>query len=734
MRRLIAVAALFAVALVPMVCTAATYNVDASMSASTAYGILQSAVAGDTVLLGPGTYAFRVLFTKQATAQNPITIAAQDPANPPVVDSGSTLVENLPGSSGAGDRGRGIWQFVNSAHYRVSNITFRNAKTSSENAAGIRFYNTVGLQIRYCKFDSNENGLAGGNGYSDVLVEWCEFVNNGHPGASDPTHSIYSYGGNFTMRYSYLRRPTQAQNFHMRCKYCLLEYNFIADASSYAGDLMPSNDGDQQQTMILRGNIIIQGGFVVNRGQHIAVYNDAGRSGWAPTLIMEHNTLVIAQPNTATVHLSNANGDGTYTLVMTSNILTANAYLAQIPAATSVSGTNNYNDAAKTNGALSNTFTGSGSPFVDTASYAPVSTLSLAGNGVVGTAAPLYWYICSNTTHLCTLRSRADGGSTIGAVPAAGATSGPTSTAAAGTTTTGTTTTAAATPTGGMTSSTASTATGTTSTGVSGTATSTGSSTPSTSVMTNTTGTAAAGTSTTTAAPPPTTTAAATPTATRAPRLRARLRITGSSFGEIVFSSNTTLVAELRLAVRADIARRLRIAIAFVQVWQLAVGSLVADFDVTADAPITGSDAASTMQASPASNWLGSTQTVYGNYTTGGMAGETLSSSTVTVVAVSDQTAAPNNGSEDSPGCEGACVGFFVAAAAGALLIVLAVIVYCCCCRAKREPATKAARQEPAAVPTSHQQQQQGRRGDHYGNPPEAQYYWDAKSQSWRYY
>src|SRR5689334_8770954 len=75
------------------------------------YAKIEGAVAGDQVFIAPGTYAFRVYLTRQATTTNPIVIAALDPAHPPIWDFGTTLVENAPGSYTAGDRGRGGWQF-----------------------------------------------------------------------------------------------------------------------------------------------------------------------------------------------------------------------------------------------------------------------------------------------------------------------------------------------------------------------------------------------------------------------------------------------------------------------------------------------------------------------------------------------------------------------------------------------------------------------------------------------
>src|ERR1700752_4722930 len=93
------------------------------------YSKIEGANPGDEVVIAPGTYAFRVYLTKQASPTNPILIHAQNPANPPVWDFTNTLVENAPGSYTAGDRGRGGWQFSGANSYSISGIVFRNCRT-----------------------------------------------------------------------------------------------------------------------------------------------------------------------------------------------------------------------------------------------------------------------------------------------------------------------------------------------------------------------------------------------------------------------------------------------------------------------------------------------------------------------------------------------------------------------------------------------------------------------------
>ena len=54
-----------------------------SVGPSDSYQKIESAQAGDEVVIAPGTYAFRVHLTQVGTADKPIIIRARDPAQPP---------------------------------------------------------------------------------------------------------------------------------------------------------------------------------------------------------------------------------------------------------------------------------------------------------------------------------------------------------------------------------------------------------------------------------------------------------------------------------------------------------------------------------------------------------------------------------------------------------------------------------------------------------------------------
>jgi len=321
-----------------------------SVGPSDSYQKIESAQAGDEVVIGPGTYAFRVHLTKVGTADKPIIIRALDPARPPVWDLASTLVEAAPGSYTAGDRGRGCWQISGGAYYRISGIVLANCHNAGHNSAGLRYYNGArGILLRDCVFRGNDNGLTGGTGDSEITVEYSEFDGNGSllASASAPSHNIYIYGGTFTLRYSYVHDPVQAQNFHIRASTSVIEYNWFARAKSYEGDLMSNDDlsgiSAVRQTMLLRGNVLLQSAQPNNNSQVIAVYNDGGVEGLSFSVRLVNNTFVGNGGRAALVHLSNAD-QTRMSAEIVNNIVsgTSRVTLVEDAANATVSGTNNW--------------------------------------------------------------------------------------------------------------------------------------------------------------------------------------------------------------------------------------------------------------------------------------------------------------------------------------------------------------------------------------------------------
>lgn len=351
------------------------------------YRKIEAAQAGDEVVIAPGVYRFRVHLTARAPEDKPIVIRAQDPKKRPVWDFTGTLVEDAPGSYSAGDRGRGGWQVVGGSHYRISGIVFKGCRTASFNSAGIRYFGTRGLVVKDCLFQENDNGMTGGNEESEATVEFCEFDRNGNLNATGgPTHNLYIYGGIFTLRYSYVHDSVQAQNFHIRAREAVLEYNWFARARSYEGDLMTDDDfsgsGPFSQSMLLRGNIFLQKADPGNNSQIVVLYNDTEAQNLSMSLRMIQNTLVGNGGHAALVHLSNASGTQ-MTAEVSNNVVfgTTRPTLVENAAQARVTGTKNWLATGVAPGSLTDSVFSSEPGFrnAGTADYAPAAGSVLIG-------------------------------------------------------------------------------------------------------------------------------------------------------------------------------------------------------------------------------------------------------------------------------------------------------------------------------------------------------------------
>ncbi len=349
------------------------------------YTKIEAAQPGDEVVIAPGTYKFLVYLTQKAPANAPIVIRAQDPKNPPVWDLAGLSTDTAPGSYTAGDRGRGCWQLSGATNVTIESIVFTHCSNGSENASGIRYYGgSTGIVIRDCVFRANDNGLTGGTQDSEATVEFSEFDGNGNTQASSPTHNLYIYGGKFTLRYSYVHDPTQAQNLHCRAKDALIESNWFARGASYEADLMTDDDatgsGAFSQSMIFRGNVVVEGN-PANHGQIIAVYNDTGTPNLTLSVDVVNNTVVAAAPQGALVHLSNADGTK-MSAVISNNVLVTSttAYKIEDAQNATVSGANNWFETGTSVAPLTGSVLGA-DPMLD-ATYRPQ-----AGSPLVGAAA-----------------------------------------------------------------------------------------------------------------------------------------------------------------------------------------------------------------------------------------------------------------------------------------------------------------------------------------------------------
>jgi hypothetical protein len=319
-----------------------------NVSPKDSFSKIESAKAGDEVVIAPGTYAFRVYITAKGTAAKPIIIRAQDPAKPPVWDMSNTLAEDAPGSYKGRDRGRGCWQLAGAEHVQISGIVFQGCHNGDHNAGGLRYYDGAkAITVKECTFRGNDNGLTGGSEASEMTVEHCEFAANGNLAASKPTHNVYIYGGggggSFALRYSYLHDPVQGQNLHVRAKTSSIDYNWIARGKTYDVDLMsddtdPPLEGPTSQEMLFRGNIIVQGD-PQNKSQVFAVSNDEDLDQLTLKVRIIYNTFVVAFPQSHIVHLDDSAGKKIAEL---SNNIISQGIPVELEGDSSVNGTNNF--------------------------------------------------------------------------------------------------------------------------------------------------------------------------------------------------------------------------------------------------------------------------------------------------------------------------------------------------------------------------------------------------------
>ena len=158
-------------------------------------------------------------------------------------------------ANGSHVEGKGTW-VVKGNNIQIENIEFSGSRVPDGNGAAIRFEGTS-IAIRNCFFHDNQNGfLCGKNSQSDVIIENCEFAENG--AGDGRTHNVYVGNVNScTIQFSYIHHAYGGHNIKSRSKTNYILYNRIMDeaagASSFAIDL--PNGG---QSFVI-GNAIQQG-------------------------------------------------------------------------------------------------------------------------------------------------------------------------------------------------------------------------------------------------------------------------------------------------------------------------------------------------------------------------------------------------------------------------------------------------------------------------------------------
>ena len=173
--------------------------------------------------------------------------------------------------------GKGIWVFDNSSltgNITIDNIVFEGARISDANGgngAGIR-YQAKNLTIRNCLFQSCQNGILEGGGYtgSVVTIQNSEFNNNGYEiiggTYSGYEHNIYisAQTDSLLVKNCYFHDPRgEANSLKTRAQKSFILYNVIDEANGQGSWELNIAQGG---LVVVIGNTIIQGVNSINHG------------------------------------------------------------------------------------------------------------------------------------------------------------------------------------------------------------------------------------------------------------------------------------------------------------------------------------------------------------------------------------------------------------------------------------------------------------------------------------
>lgn len=189
-------------------------------------------------------------------------------------------------SQGKAYGGKAIW-VIQGNNYVIDHIAFSGCKVPDKNGAGIRQEGTS-LTISYCTFFDNEEGiLAGDNANSVILIDHCEFRNNG---AGDGySHNIYiNHIKKLVITCSYFHRAVIGHEIKSRAHETQILYNLIANEDGNASREIDVPNGGK---VIIAGNSIQQG--VHGENSNIIGYGLEGISNPEPNALFVINNTII---------------------------------------------------------------------------------------------------------------------------------------------------------------------------------------------------------------------------------------------------------------------------------------------------------------------------------------------------------------------------------------------------------------------------------------------------------
>jgi hypothetical protein len=161
------------------------------------------------------------------------------------------------------------------------------AAVPDANGSGIR-PECTNLTVRSCYFHDNQDGIQGGWTGSSILVEYCEFANNG--AGDGQSHNMYINSGvsSFTLRYCYTHNANQGHLIKTRADTNYILYNRITEENGYGSYEL---DIPQGGLSFVVGNLIEKGANAVNHVR-VVCYADENTNNPIQNLYFANNTLV----------------------------------------------------------------------------------------------------------------------------------------------------------------------------------------------------------------------------------------------------------------------------------------------------------------------------------------------------------------------------------------------------------------------------------------------------------
>ncbi len=255
----------FIVVLAQLSANAVTWKVGSSQTYTTPSQVVNLVGNGDTIKFDAGTYL-----------NDPVTWIKKDLVFIGLGTGANRSIMKWKGGDIA--NGKGLWVFGNPAvtgNITIDNIVFEGARVSDANGgngAGIR-YQAKDLKIRNCRFDSCQNGILEGGGYSASVVSIInsEFFQNGYEVTGNATYSGYEHNiyisaqtDSLLVRNCWFHNPRgEANSLKTRAQKAFILYNLIDEENGQGSWEVNIAQGGLN---IIMGNVIVQGPNSINHG------------------------------------------------------------------------------------------------------------------------------------------------------------------------------------------------------------------------------------------------------------------------------------------------------------------------------------------------------------------------------------------------------------------------------------------------------------------------------------